>query len=83
MTENDGHGVERLTAVPSFDNLLNSADLACLKPNFYSVRMLGRIGQYIFHNATRTFSRPLVLLLDDVNFDSRFYVFSVLSVHNG
>src|SRR5215475_8235835 len=63
------------------DNLLHSAHFAGFKAHIDAMRMMGGICQDILHDSARSFSSALVLLLDDVNFQPRFYVFSILAVH--
>lgn len=63
------------------DNLLNSADFSGFKTHLDAMGMMGGIGQDILHDSARSFSGALVLFLDDVDFKSGFYVFSVLTIH--
>jgi hypothetical protein len=70
-----------LTGSVFIDNLLDSAHFAGLKTHFDAMRMTGGTGQDILHDSSRSFSGALILFLDDVNLDPRFYIFSVLAVH--
>jgi hypothetical protein len=45
------------------------------------MRMMGGICQDILYDPARSFSSALILFLDDVNFETWFYVFSILAVH--
>ena len=66
---------------PSFNNLLDSAHLAGFKAHLDPVRVMSGTGQYFLHNPARLLPGSLVLFLDDVDFKSGFYIFSVLTVH--
>ncbi len=48
-----------------FENFLHSSDLSAREPHFYSVRVIGGIGQDIFHNSGGLFAGSLILFQDD------------------
>jgi hypothetical protein len=70
-----------VTDLTLIDNLLDSAHFARFKAHLDAVRVMGGTGQYLLHDSQRPFSAALILFLDDVNLNPRFYVFSVLAVH--
>ncbi len=59
-----------------FENFLHSSDLSVREPHFYSMRMIGRIGQDIFHNAGRLFAGSLILLQNDGDLQPGTDIFS-------
>jgi hypothetical protein len=63
------------------NNLLHSANLAGFKTHLDSVWVMSGTGQNILHDSARPLSCALVLLLNDVDIKSGFYVFPVLAVH--
>lgn len=48
-----------------FENFLHSSDLSVCEPNLYSVRMIGRIREDVFHYPGGLFAGSLILFQDD------------------
>lgn len=72
--------------LPKFERLssnhfLDSADLSAFQPHFDSVRMGGRVGQYVFDYASSPLAAPLILFQNNLNLEAGFNIFSILPIH--
>jgi len=45
------------------------------------MRVIRGTGKYLLHDSARPLSSALILFLNDIDFKSGFYIFSVLAVH--
>src|SRR2546423_8128341 len=69
------------SSAASFDDLLNSADLAAFKADFDAMRVMRRFGQDVFDDATRPLAGALVGFQDDLDRQPWAYLFPVLTAH--
>jgi hypothetical protein len=64
-----------------FQNLLHPADNSVLQHDFDPVRMIGRLGEQLLHDAFGQRSCALVLFFDHANAKPRLHVRANSSVH--
>lgn len=61
-------------------NSLHSADLPVLEPDFYAVRVVRGVSQYVLDDPPCALAGTLVLFEDDLDLEAGMDIFSVLAV---
>lgn len=74
-------GISYHRNVPIRKNFLHASNLALHQPYLYSMRVVRRIGQQIFHNADGLFAGSLVLFQDDGDAEAGVDIFSFAVRH--
>jgi hypothetical protein len=64
------------------DNMFHSPDLSVGQPDFYAMRMFGRIGQNIFDGPARKLAGPLILFQYDIHLNTRSNRGPFRSIHH-